>query len=116
MKSILSTLFIAAAASLAHAGAPAADKNVTLPPPPPGCDAMSYSYLEAGWLHLDSKGIGKSDGGYIDVNYDIGHNLFLDGTANVLGGDFDYREFGAGIGGYIPLTSKFHFVARTGWA
>jgi hypothetical protein len=77
---------------------------------------MSYSYAELGWLHLDNKDIGKTDGGYIDLNYDIGHNLFLDGTFSITGGDFDYREVGAGIGYYLPITSKFHFVARTGWA
>ena len=114
MKHLLTPLLLAASLTLAHAGTPSA-KAVTTPPPP-GCEDMSYSYLEAGWLHLDDKGIGTSDGGYIDLNYDVGHNLFVDATANVLSGDFDYREFGAGVGAYLPRTKRFHFVARTGWA
>ena len=117
MKSILTSLFLAAAVSLAHAGAPAAKnpKNPVAPAPAPGCDPMSYSYAELGWLHLDNN-LGTADGGYLDLSYDVGHNLFLEGTASVLGGDFDFEEYGAGIGYYIPVTSKFHLVARTGWA
>ena len=119
MKSILTTLLVVAVSAVAHAGAPAS-KNpkapvAPAPAPAPGCDAMSYSYAELGYLHLDSNS-GKSDGGYLDLNYDVGHNLFLDGTVNLTSGDLDYKEFGAGLGYYVPLTSKFHFVARTGWA
>lgn len=117
MKSILTTLLVVAVSAAVHAGAPAAKnpKAPVAPAPAPGCDPMSYSYAEVGWLHLDND-LGTSDGGYLDLSYDVGHNLFLDGTFSLTGGDSDYREVGAGLGYYVPLTSKFHFVARTGWA
>lgn len=118
MKALLSTMFLVAVASLANAGTPVAAKNPkapVMPAPAPACD-MTYNYAELGWLHLDNN-LGTSDGGYLDLSYELGHShFFLDGTASVTGGDFDYREFGAGIGYYLPLTNKLHFVARTGWA
>ena len=117
MKSILTSLFLAAAVTLAHAGAPAAKnpKNPVAPAPAPACDGLSYSYAELGWLHLDND-FGTADGGYLDLSYDIGHNLFLEATGTIAGGDFDYGEYGAGIGYYLPITSKFHLVGRTGYA
>lgn len=78
---------------------------------------MSYNYAELGWLH-DQGGLpGSADGGYLDLSYEINNtHLFLDGTVSVLGGDYDYREYGAGLGYYVPLTKTFDFVVRSGWA
>lgn len=117
MKSILPTLLLAAVATFANAGSPVAKnpKAPVAPMPAPGCDPMSYSYIEPGWLHLDND-LGTSDGAYVDLSYDVGHNLFLEGTASYLGGDFDYQEYGAGVGTYYAITDRFHLVGRTGWA
>ncbi len=114
MKSILSALFLVAVSGLAHAGAPA-PKNPVMPAPPPGCDPLGYSFIEPGYLHLDND-IGTADGGYVDLSYDIGHNLFVEATGSILGGDYDFQEYGAGLGYYFPLSEKFHFVGRAGWA
>lgn len=117
MKSILTSLLLVAVTTFANAGSPVAKnpKAPVAPMPAPGCDPMSYSYIEPGWLHLDNN-LGTADGGYVDLSYDIGHHLFLEGTANYLGGDFDYQEYGAGIGTYHAITDRFHLVGSTGWA
>jgi hypothetical protein len=117
MKSILSALFLAAALTVANAGAPASSsKNPVAPPPPaPACPPLNYSFIEAGYIHHDS-GLGTSDGGYIDFIHDIGSNLFVDGTIGLADGDFSYNEYGAGLGYYIPASDKFHLNIRSGWA
>jgi hypothetical protein len=114
MKSILSALFLVAVSGMAHAGAPAT-KNPVMPAPPPGCDPLNYSFVEPGWLHLDSN-VGTADGGYVDLSYTLSGPLFFDANVGILGGDFDYQSYGAGLGYAVPLCEKFHFVARAGWA
>jgi hypothetical protein len=118
MKSILTALLVVAASTLAYAGAPASKnpKAPVAPAPAPGCDPMSYNYVELGWLHAEQDILGTLDGGYIDFSHQIVGNLFGEATVSLLGGDGDYTEYGAGLGYFVPVTEKFHLVARTGWA
>jgi hypothetical protein len=117
MKYILTTLLAVALSAAAQAGTPVAKnpKAPVAPAPAPDCDAMSYRYAELGWLHQDHQ-FGTSDGGYLDLSYEVANHFFVDGTFSLTGGDLDYREVGAGVGYYLPLTKKFHFVGRTGWS
>jgi hypothetical protein len=116
MKSILTTLFLVAVTGIATAGAPAS-KNPVMPAPAPACPGLNYNYIEAGWLHLDTDSTaGVADGGYLDFSHTLSGNLFADATVGILGGDVDYQNYGAGLGYALPVSDKFDFVGRAGWA
>jgi hypothetical protein len=115
MKSILTAMFLASA-SMAVAGTYAKNPKAPAPvAPAPACPALSYSYAELGYIHQDSS-IGEADGGYLDLSYALGGNFFLDATGTLTEGDFDYQEFGAGVGYFQPISDKVHFILRAGWA
>jgi hypothetical protein len=104
------TMAMAQAGTVSHAG------KGPVAPPIPGCPPMSYTYVEAGWFHtdVDAPGNPTNDAGYIDLLYDVGHNVFLEGTATLGGGDFDLVDLSLGAGYYFPLHEKFHLTARAG--
>jgi hypothetical protein len=119
MKSILTTLLLAAATGLSFAG-PATTSGKSPKAPviaPPECASLQYDYAEFGYLHYDGGNFGgTSDGGYLDVNKQLFGNVLGDATVGVLGGDTDITQVGAGLGYFHAVTEKFHLIARGGWA
>jgi hypothetical protein len=79
-------------------------------------DMLKYSYLEAGWIHLDVDNVGSSDGGYLDLSYEVAPRFTIDGSFTLLRGDFDEEDYAIGIGTYIPVCKYFHLVGRTGYS
>jgi hypothetical protein len=114
MKYILTAMFLAAA-SMAVAGTPVKNPAPVAPAPAPACDPLNYSYAELGWIHKDNN-IGKADGAYLDLSYALGSNFLLEATGTLADGDFEYSEFGAGVGYIVPVNDKVHFIVRGGWA
>lgn len=80
------------------------------------CPPLSYTYAEVGYFHtqVDTAGNPNNSAGYIDLLYDVGHNIFLEGTFTAGSGDFDLLDASLGLGYYIPITEKFHLTARAG--
>jgi hypothetical protein len=116
MKAIASALLLLAA-SAAFAGDAGSGKGAApvAPAPAPECPVLNYSNATLGYIHQDFNGP-SADGGYLDLSYLLAGNLFFDGSVTLSSGDIDYTGVGAGLGYFIPLTDKIHFVGRTGWA
>ena len=71
IATIIISLAIAAAASVGtSAPMPSAGKGkaVVAPQPAPCPDMLKYSYLEAGWIRLDSDDSDVQNGGYLDAS------------------------------------------------
>ncbi len=113
MKAIVSALLLIASSAIA--GAPVKNPPQTPLMPPPGCPPISYGYVEVGYIHQDFDGHGTADGGYLDLNVPLIENLFLDASGTLTGGDVDYKGYSVGLGYAIPLSERFHFVARSGY-
>jgi hypothetical protein len=113
MKALLFATLLASTA--AFAGSAPSGKGTTTPPPAPECPVLSYNYGELGYLHQDISGP-KANGGYLELSHLLIGNLFADASLTMTTGDLDFRGIGGGLGYYIPMTQKLHFVARSGWA
>ena len=115
---LLSTLLIAALSTTAFAGPSVGPSKgpVATPPVEIKCPPLTYTYAEVGYFHTEVDGPGDptNSAGYLDLTYDIGKNIFLEGTATAGSGDFDLLDFSAGLGYYYPITGNFHLTARAG--
>lgn len=119
MKYIATIIASLAAVAVANAGtsAPAMSagkgKAVIEPQTAPCPDMLKYSYLEAGWIHLDADNASTQDGGYIDASYEIIPRLLIDGSVTLFDNSNQYT---IGVGTYFPICSAFHLTARTGYS
>jgi hypothetical protein len=115
MKALASALLITASAALAGTNDGGKAAKNTVIPPPPECPVLSYNYGELGYLHQDFNGP-TADGGFLEISHLLVGNLFFDGNVTLSSGDLDYTGAGAGLGYFIPVTDKVHFLARTGYS
>jgi len=79
---------------------------------------FSYNYVEAGWTHLSIDNLGDTDGYYTHVSFSPVNSLFLFAEWGQDFGDHVDRDLiDLGVGVYIPLVSRVHWVttAGAGW-
>jgi opacity protein-like surface antigen len=119
MKQQLSILALASLSTAAFGGTQAGSSKGPIAPPPMteiNCPPLTYTYAEVGYFHTEVDGPGDltNSAGYIDLVYDIGNNIFLEGTLTAGSGDFDMLDASAGLGYYYPVTKNFHLTARAG--
>lgn len=76
--------------------------------------AFSYNYLEAGWTHLNFDDFGNTDGYYVHASYSPVSNLFLFGEWGQDFGNPDRDLVDLGVGVYIPLVKRVHWVTTVG--
>lgn len=114
--SILAALLLAALP--AYAGTAVSAKAPKNPVPVAEEPTFSYSFVEAGWTHLSFDGLGDTDGYYAHVSFSPVQSLFLFAEwGQDFGGRIDRDLIDVGVGVYIPLVSRVHWVttAGAGW-
>jgi hypothetical protein len=119
MKKAFTLMAALALSSFASAGTPAPvspgkGKAVITEPTVPCPSVLNYSYLEAGWIHLDQDAGDVLDGGYLDASYQIVPNFTLDGSVTLF--NEDVQQYTVGVGTYYALCQWFHLTARTGYS
>ena len=114
--SILAALLLAALP--AFAGTEPSAKAPKNPVPVAEEPKFSYNYIEAGWNHLDFDGLDDTDGYSVHVSYSPVQSLFVFAEwGQDFGDSLDRNLVDLGVGVYIPLVSRVHWVttAGAGW-
>jgi hypothetical protein len=109
-SSLLAVLLLAALP--AYAGPAPAPAPVA--PPPPVESTFSYSFLEAGWSHLDFDAFDDTDGYYVHAQYSPMESVFIYGRWGQDFGSVDRDLIDMGLGVYIPVVSRVHWVTTAG--
>lgn len=114
--SIAAALLLAALP--AFAGTTMSAKAPKNPAPVVEEPTFSYSYFEAGWTHLSIDGLGDTDGYYTHVSFSPVNSVFLFAEwGQDFGSKVDRDLIDLGVGVYIPLVPRVHWVttAGAGW-
>lgn len=111
---ILASLALASFASAGTTPSVGKGKAVVTSAPTPCPSVLNYSYLEAGWIHLDQDAGDKLDGAYLDASYEVVPKLTLDGSVTLF--NEDVQQYTVGVGTYYALCNYFHLTARTGYS
>ncbi len=108
---ILASLLLAALPAFAGT----APKNPPSAPPMAPEPTFSYNNLEAGWTYRDFDGFDNTNGYYLYASYSPIDSFFVFAEwGQDFGDDLDRDLFAPGIGVYIPLVSKVHWVTTVG--
>lgn len=103
------------AALPAYAGPASSGKAPAAPPPPPPADTtFSYNFIEAGWSHLDFDAFDDTDGYYVHAQYSPINSVFVFGRWGQDFGSVDRDLIDLGIGVYVPVVSRVHWVTTAG--
>ena len=78
--------------------------------PAPEEPTFSYNYVEAGWTHLDFDNFGTTDGYYLHASFSPINSVFLFGEWGQDFGNPDRDLLDLGVGVYIPLVKRVHWV------
>jgi opacity protein-like surface antigen len=116
MKKATTLLASLALASFASAGttAPSGKGKVVVTPEAPCPSVLNYSYIEAGYIHLDQDLGQELNGGYLDASYEVAPKILLDGSATLF--DENIEQYTVGIGTYFAVCQNFHLTGRTGYS
>ncbi len=110
---IIAALLIAALP--AYAGTTMSSKAPENAVPMADEPTFSYNYLEAGWTHLDFDGLGDTDGYYVHASFSPVEPIFVFAEwGQDFGGRLDRDLIDFGVGVYIPLVPRIHWVTTLG--
>lgn len=109
--SILIAAFLAAALPATAGTTPAPAPAPAAAPVP----ELSYNNFEAGWVYRDFDGFDANNGYYIYGSYSPINPIFLFAEwGQDFGDDIDRDLFATGLGVFIPLTPRVHWVTIAG--
>ena len=82
--------------------------------PAPEEPTFSYNFVEAGWTHLNFDDFGNTDGYYLHASYSPINSVFVFGEWGQDFGNPDRDLIDMGVGVYIPLVKRVHWVTTAG--
>lgn len=111
---ILAMLLLAALPATAGTTMAGSGKCTSCCTPAPEQPDFSYNFVEAGWTHLNFDDFGKTDGYYAHVSFSPVQSLFVFGEWGQDFGNPDRNLLDLGVGVYVPLVKRVHWVTQVG--
>ena len=115
MKTNITILTLALAASLPAFAGSSAKATAPVAPKEEVRRAIVYDFVEVGYNSVLSHQAGDFYGGYLNVSYSPINNVYVFARGSAFGGDDTAFDLSVGAGVYLPMTANADLVLEAGY-